>query len=130
MKLKFTLNEDHMEATFNFGNLHISGNDAVGFRPVELLVSSIASCSGLVFHNILKKQRTEIDDLTIEADVERNEKNANRIEKITLHFTVKGSDLNEKKMQRNLTIAKKHCAMVQSVEGSIEVEETLTIIDA
>jgi len=127
--MKFIWNDDHMETTsFNYGTLKIAPDDAVGFRPFQLLVASIASCSGSVFHKILAKQRTAFDDLTIEAEVERNEEEANRVEKITLHFTIEGKDLNEKKLQRNLEISRKNCSMVQSVKDSIEVVEHLTVV--
>jgi uncharacterized OsmC-like protein len=116
-----------METEFNYGSLNISGDDEKGFRPFQLLVSAIVSCSGLVFNNILVKQRTVYEQLTIEAEVERNESEANRVEKITLHFIVTGENLNEEKLKRNLAISRKHCAMVQSVKGSIIVEDKLTL---
>lgn len=121
-------NGDHGEMAFGYGNLHISPDDTKGFRPFQLMVASIAGCSAGVFHKILVKQRINLEDFSVEADVERNEDEANRIEKISLHFKVTGTDLNEKKLQRNLEISRKNCSMVQSVQGSIEVEEKLTII--
>ncbi|HLQ95602.1 MAG TPA: OsmC family protein [Pseudogracilibacillus sp.] len=128
--MKFTWKEDHMETTaFNYDTLHISPDDTKGFRPFQLLVASIASCSGGVFHKIITKQRTEYDSLTIDAEVERNEAVANRVEKISLHFTITGSNLNEEKMQRNLEISRKNCSMVQSVQDSIVVEEDITVIN-
>jgi len=126
--MKFIWNEDHSETSVGFGDLHISSDDTKGYRPFQLMVSSIAGCSAGVFHKILEKQRLEYDHLSIDADVVRNEEQVNRIEKITLHFTIEGKDLNEKKLQRNLDISKKNCSMVQSVIDSIEVEEKLTVI--
>lgn len=116
-----------MEASLQFGNLVISGDEQYGYRPYELLISSIAGCSGLVFKRIVTKQRLEIESLVIEAEVERNKNEANRVEKITLHFKVRGQNLNEKKLQRNLEISRKHCAMIRSVENSIEIVEQLSI---
>lgn len=126
--MEFIWKEDHMETNFEFGGLKISGDETKGFRPFQLMVASIASCSGSVFHNILVKQRTDFDALAINAEVERNAEEANRIEKITLNFEIKGKDLNEKKLKRNLEISRKHCSMVQSVQNSIEVEEKITVV--
>lgn len=48
--MKFTLTDTTAFKTeLEFGELSISGNSDLGFRPVELLVSSIAGCSGGVF---------------------------------------------------------------------------------
>lgn len=122
-------NEKHIEAELGHGKLVISSDTEVGFRPVELLTSSVASCSGSVLYAILTKQRTEFSDLVIDAEVERNKSEANRVVKMKLNFTVKGKNLNEKRMLRNLEITRRHCGMLRSVEDSIEVEETLTIIE-
>lgn len=125
--MKYTFKDDYVDGTLPYGNLPVSSDATQGFRPYQLLVSSIASCSGFVFKNILKKQRIEIDNLSIDATVERNEAEANKIEKITLHFFVEGKDLNEQKLLKNLDVSKRNCSMVQSVKGSIIVEEQLTI---
>lgn len=128
--MKYVINnEKHIEADLGFGKMVISSDPEVGFRPVELLVSSVAACSGSVFYSILKKQRLNFSDVSIEADVERNKAEANRVVKMTLHFTVKGTELNEKKLLRNLQITRRYCGMLRSVEESIAVEEKLTIIE-
>lgn len=128
--MKYTVkDEGHIEATLGHGTITISSNEKIGYRPVEMLVTSIASCSGFVFYNILKKQRTELTELSIEADVERNESEANRVDKVILHFTVTGKNLNEDKLLRNLDITRKHCGMVQSVEDSINIEKKFTVIN-
>src|SRR5699024_1724965 len=85
--MQFTWKEDYMETTaFNYDTLHISPDDTKGYRPFQLLVASVASCSGGVFHKILKKQRIEYESLTIDAEVERNEEIANRVEKKKLQY--------------------------------------------
>lgn len=126
--MKYIIEEDRIEAELAHGELVISGDDTIGYRPVELLVSSVASCSGAVFRTILNKQRTQYESLSIEATVERNENEANRVEKMILHFTIEGTDLKEEKLMRNLAIVKRHCGMMRSVEDSIEVVEKLTVV--
>lgn len=125
--MKYVFHENNIEAELGHGTLSIAKEAESGFRPVELLISSIASCSGFVFQNILKKQRIQIEEFVITAEVERNEDKANRVEKIILIFHVKGNELNEKKLQRNLDVSRKYCGMIQSVEGSIDIEERLLI---
>lgn len=115
------------EAELNYGKINISGNPEIGFRPYQLLVSSIAACSGGVLKSILVKKRIAFDDIHIEADVERNEAEANRVTKIVLHFIVYGKDLDLTKVQKSLDLATKHCSMVQSVKGAIEVVETIEV---
>ncbi len=111
-----------------FGRLDVAGDDQYGFRPYQLLVSSVAVCSGGVLRKVLEKMRMDIKDIHIQADAERVEEEANRVSKITVHFRISGNNLNEKKIEKAMALTRKNCSMVQSVVGSIEVEETFEIV--
>lgn len=113
----------------NFGEMKISSNDENGFRPFQLMVASIAGCSGTVMKKIFMKKRLDIEDITIKADVTRNPDKADRIEKIHLTFIVKSNDLDEKAMEKVVQLTRKNCSMVQSVEDSIEITESFEILE-
>lgn len=108
--------------------LDIDGNEQFGIRPYQLMVSSIAGCSASVFRKIMEKQRLEIDDMEVSAEVERDELAANRITKITLTFVIRGFHLDKGQLEKNLQLAHNNCSMVQSVKDSIEIEERLEVI--
>ena len=110
-----------------YGSLRVAGDESHGFRPFQLMTASVAACSGGVLRNILKKQRIPLENIRVEANVTRNEKNANRIETIHLHFVLAGEKLNQDKVGRAITLTHKHCPMVQSVIETIEVTETFEI---
>ncbi|WP_129705887.1 OsmC family protein [Priestia megaterium] len=112
---------------FPYGELHIAGDEEYGFRPYQLMVSSIAVCSGGVLRKILEKKRIAFSDLRIQADVTRNDKKAGRIEKIHLHYIITGEDLPLDKIEKSVELARKNCSMLQSVVDSIEVTETFEI---
>lgn len=126
--MKFSMKDGGFTTTTAYGKLHISGNEEYGFRPYQLLVSSVAVCSGGVFRSVAEKMRLDVEDIQIEADVTRNEEEANRVEKIHLHFTIKGSGLPENRIEKALEITRKNCSMVRSVEGSIEITESFTLV--
>ncbi|WP_423246226.1 hypothetical protein [Metabacillus hrfriensis] len=44
--VKFKMREAGFSANFEYGELHAAGNKKYGFRPYQLMVSSIAVCSG------------------------------------------------------------------------------------
>lgn len=125
--MKYLFKENNVETSLDFGELIISGDEAFGFRPFQLMVSSIVSCSGSVFKQILTKQRIDIDALSATAEVTRNTDEANRIERIEIIFHVTGSDLDQAKLEKSLAIARKNCSMIRSVEDSIQIEETIEI---
>jgi uncharacterized OsmC-like protein len=115
-------------AQLPYGELHIAGDEEYGFRPYQLMVSSIAVCSGGVLRKILQKKRLEVEDMKIQTDVVRNENEANRIEKIHIHYIIKGQNLPAAKIEQSIELARKNCPMVQSVLGSIEVTESFELI--
>lgn len=124
--MKFNLSDSGaFETNFEYGQLHISGNPDIGFRPVQLLVSSIAGCSGGVLKKVLEKKRISFDSIEIATEIERNEKEANRVTKIQLHYIVKGKNLIQDQLEKSLSVALKNCAMVQSVKDAIKIEESI-----
>ncbi|SIS48880.1 OsmC family protein [Salimicrobium flavidum] len=127
--MEFYLKDEGIRTSFEFGQLNIASDEHSGFRPFQLMVASIAGCSLSVYRKILDKQRLKYEDIKLTADVKRNSDEANRIEKITLHYVVKGYRLNQDKLAKNLEVARKNCSMVQSVQDSIEIQETIECIE-
>ncbi|MBM7717060.1 putative OsmC-like protein [Bacillus thermophilus] len=128
--MEFKMKTEGFHIELPYGRLDISGNEENGFRPYQLLISSLAVCSGGILRTILTKMRLKVDDIRIIADAERNPKIANRIEKVSLHFKIKGSHLSDEKIAKALELTTKNCAMVQSMIDSIEVCKTYEIIDS
>ena len=126
--MKFHLGESGViQGDFEYGKIDISSKPDIGFRPVQLLISSLAGCSGGMLKKILVKKRINFDSIDIESDLERNEEEANRVTKITLHYIVYGKNLDISKVQKSLELAVKNCAMVQSVKDAIEIVETIEV---
>lgn len=125
--MEFSMNGKAFQAEFGYGTLHVSADEELGFRPFQLLVSSLAVCSGTVLQKVLAKKRIAYNDIKIQAEVRRNPDKADRVEAVHLHFVIKGNDLDEMKIKKSLDVTKKNCSMVQSVAGSIEVTETFEI---
>ncbi|TMW70602.1 OsmC family protein [Alteribacter natronophilus] len=126
--MKFTMKDQAFETETAYGKLTVSGNEDYGFRPFQLMVSSIAVCSGGVLRKVMEKQRMTVEDITIDAEVEREPEEANRLTKITLHYTIKGENLSEKRVEKAVHLARKNCPMAQTVEGRVEIEETFTLV--
>ncbi|GGJ61453.1 putative OsmC-like protein [Anoxybacillus voinovskiensis] len=125
--MEFTMKEIGFRTTFEYGELHVAGDEAHGFRPYQLLVSSVAVCSGGVLRKILEKKRLPVQNMTIHANVTRNEREANRVEAIHLHFVLEGEELTEEKVAKSLEVTRKNCPIVRSVEGCIRITETFEI---
>lgn len=127
--MQFSMTEHGFEGDLPFGKIAISAKDGHGFRPYQLLVSSIAVCSGGVLRNILEKMRMPASQISIDVqEVYRNEAEANRIEKVHLHFTLEGNAIQAEKLPRVFELVQTNCSMIQSVSQSIEVIETYEVM--
>jgi putative redox protein len=123
------MTENGFETALDFGMLTISSDETKGFRPYQLLVSSLVGCSGGVLRRVCEKMRMPVEEMEIDVvEVIRNPEEASRLEKVHIHFKLKGSNLNATKMERAMTLTKKNCSMVRSVDQSMEVIETFEIL--
>lgn len=125
--LEFTWQGDYFETEFEFGRLFVSGQEEHGFRPFQLMTASIAVCSASVLRQVMDKQRMKVTDISVTADVTRDENKANRISAIALHYRIQGEELVEKKVEKAVSLAAKNCPMAQTVEGVVEITETFEL---
>jgi len=126
--MNYSMNENGFTGKLPSGEMAISGNEQYGFRPYQLLVSSLAVCSGGVMRKVLEKMRMPAEDIQIEVkEVVRVEEEADRVSKVHIHFTLKGN-IDENKMERVMELTRKNCSMVQSVKDSIEIIETYELV--
>ncbi|KQL46708.1 OsmC family protein [Brevibacillus choshinensis] len=126
--MQFEAKENGFVTHLSYGDLHVSGDEQYGFRPFQLMVSSIAVCSSGVLRKVLDKMRMPCSDMKVTAEVVRNEEKANRIEKIHLHFIISGENLQEEKVKKAIEASRKNCPMVQSVQDSIEITESFELV--
>ncbi|MGN8646866.1 OsmC family protein [Gracilibacillus sp. HCP3S3_G5_1] len=127
--MDFYLSEGGVRTVLPFGELDISGNEELGYRPFQLMVASVAGCSATVFRKVLDKKRIAIDDLKISAEVERSPDEANKLTAIHLHFVVKGISLKRDQIEKSMDLARKNCSMIRTIEDSVKISETLEIVN-
>lgn len=127
MRFHYT-GDNAFETEFEYGKLTVSGDEEKGYRPFQLMVSSIAVCSASVLRKVLEKQKVEVEDIEVEADVTRDPDKANRISRIELHYKLKGSGLKESRVEKAVRLAAKNCPMAQTVADSVDLTETFEIL--
>lgn len=125
--MKFVMTEKGFSTSTVFGELQISGTDGNGFRPIQLFISSLAGCSGVIMRTILNKKRIPFTDIQIETEVERTSQG--RITSVHLHFLVTGQQLDTITMEKVLKLTRRNCQMVQSVQAGIEITESISLVE-
>ena len=113
----------HMDASEEIG-----GTDK-GIRPMQMLLYGIAGCSGIDMVSILKKQKQNLVDISIEVNAER-EKEAvpSLFTDIQVHFILKG-DLDAVKVQKALDLTfTKYCSVALTIGKTAEIGYSFEII--
>jgi putative redox protein len=104
------------------------GGHNLGMRPMQLLLSAIATCSVFDMLIILKKQRQDVKDVKITVVGER-EKDAvpAPFTEIDMKFTFFG-DLDIEKVQKAVTMGvEKYCSVGATFDKSIKVSYSCEI---
>jgi putative redox protein len=95
------------------------GGSNLGFRPMQLMLTSVGACSSIDIVNILKKQKQNLKDIKITIDGER-EKDVipSLFTDIHVHFHLIG-DLDEDKVKRAVDLSvNKYCSAWKTLEKS------------
>ncbi len=103
------------------------GGQNLGFRPMELLLNSLASCSAIDILNILYKQKQTIEDFKITIDGTRKEGIPSPFESIRVHFDLSGT-IDEAKLARAVQLTTdKYCSVKFCLKEDIEISYTYQI---
>jgi len=103
------------------------GNNA-GIRPKELLLVSLAGCTGADVSAILRKKRVNLDGFEIQVSAESSEIHPKVFTKIHLEFVFWGDGLKEKDLERAIELSQTtYCAVTAMLEKSIEITHSFTI---
>lgn len=93
-----------------------------GVRPMEMLLMSLAGCSGIDVIMILKKMRQEIEDfdIDVQAEVQKLE-DYKQYTDINLHFSLCGKIKEEKLVQAIEMSLEKYCSVAKALEKTSNI---------
>lgn len=112
------------------GNLIVDGSPDIGgegrgMRPVELLLSALASCAAMDVVHILRKQRQGLASLTISAEGVRADAVPAPFKSIKLVFEAQATTpgaIDDHKLQRAVQLSvEKYCSVGASLDPAVEV---------
>lgn len=121
------MTENGFKTDVEFGELHVSGDSHAGYRPYQLLLASIAVCSGGIMRKILDKKRMSYSMIKIKTKMERNK--TGKVTKVHLHFIITGLQIGDEAMGKIMRLTRKNCEMVQSVQDAIQITESFELLN-
>ena len=97
------------------------GGEGKGMRPMELLLSAVASCSAMDVLHILRKQKEPIEHLAIEIEGVRPDAVPSPFTRMKLVFVVRGA-VDDHKLQRAVSLAvEKYCSARATLGANVDV---------
>ena len=108
--------KDELGHIINMDSSIENGGDDSGFRPMQLLLAALGSCSGIDMISILKKQKQQVNDLKIEITGIR-EKDAvpSLWQKVSVTFEVFGEVKREKAEKAAAMAMEKYCSVAETL---------------
>lgn len=124
----------HFIGTNDTGNvLHMDGSPDIGgqnlgARPMQVLLMSLAGCTGIDVVMILDKQRQSYDTFDMEVEGQRvEEAQAKPFSHITIHFSFTG-EIDPGKAQRAIELSmEKYCSVGLTINKAAKIDFTLTV---
>ncbi len=109
-----------------------NGGSNYGFRPMQLILASLGSCSAIDLVSILKKQKQSIEKFKIKVEGEREQDKIPSLWKsIKISFTLDGDiDVEKAKKAAALSI-EKYCSVAETLRrGGTEITWHVRVINS
>lgn len=103
--------------------------DGQGYLPLELLLMSLASCSGGVLGLLLRKMGKTVAGITVNAKGTRREPHPTSFKNIALEFIVTSGDVKDVDVQKALRLSEESlCPVWAMVKGNAEITASYKIL--
>ena len=106
------------------------GGDDDGFRPMELMLLSLAGCTGMDVMSILRKKRQEVTGFRVEIEADRAEEHPKVFTDIRVHYIVEGQDVDPRAVERSIELSEtKYCPAQAMLVRSVPITHTYEIVE-
>lgn len=106
----------------------VYGGKGQGVRPMELLLMSLAGCTGIEVANAMNKMRIPYSSFEITAESDRREEIPQVFTAIRVRYCVEGEGLTEAKFRKAFELgALKYCSAANMIKQACEVRYSYTI---
>jgi putative redox protein len=106
------------------------GGSNAGIRPKELILISLAGCTGSDVASILQKKRVKLDgfEMNITADVA--DEHPQVFTKINLEYVFYGKNLPIKEIERAIELSQtKYCSVTAMLQKAMPIEHSYRIVE-
>ncbi len=107
------------------------GGDNDGFRPLDLMLVSLAGCTAMDVISILRKKRQDVTGFEVQVHAERADEHPRVFTKIDVVYRVTGHSVDEKAVARAIELSEtKYCPAQGMLGKVVPIVSTYTIHEA
>ena len=101
-----------------------------GARPMEMVLMGLGGCTAIDVEIILEKSRQILTDLSIDILAERADGHPAVFTRIHLHYTLRGENLERRKVARALSLSlEKYCSVTRMLAATAEITHDFEIAE-
>jgi len=105
------------------------GEELDGFTPLELLLTSLAGCSGQVVVGLLKRMGQEVKDLTVHARGIKKEVHPTVLTSIELDFEFRGGRIDGASVEKALALSEERfCPVWAMLKAAAPIKATYRLV--
>lgn len=120
--MKFSIENNRLVGHLEFGDIYSSTDSLKGYKPYELMLTSLVTCSGLLLIKLLDKKRICFTSVYFHAEGIRNTEITNRFEAIDITaYVTFDKDVSKEQLEKLEELVIKNCGMIQTIIGSVKV---------
>ena len=106
------------------------GGEDLGPRPKQLLLASLAGCTGMDVVSILKKMRVEVDDFTIDITAGSTEEHPKHYTDMHITYEFKGKNLDMEKLKKAVDLSQeKYCGVSHMFRKALNLSYEIKVLD-
>ena len=100
-----------------------------GFRPMELVLASLAGCSAMDVFSILQKKRQQVYSLQVRAHGQRQDEHPKAFTAIALDFQVTGDNVDPDAVARAIALAEeRYCSVWAMLKPSVAITASFEVV--
>ncbi len=104
------------------------GGEDKGPRPKELMLASLAGCTGMDVISILNKMRVEVEAFDIEIEADLTEEHPKHYSKMHIIYKFKGKVLDPEKLKKAVELSQdRYCGVSAAYRKAMELSYEITI---
>ena len=109
--------------------LPVGGGNDEGARPKELMLASLAGCTGMDVISILKKMRVEPEYFNVRVEAEMTEEHPKHYTAMHIIYEFKGKGLEIEKLQKAVDLSQeRYCGVSFVYRKAMEITHEIVIL--